>query len=209
MNNLDFYTVPNNYITYLQGEEIAKRGFTRIPNINYGKERKSKFLCGIVLEVNAVNYFVPVSSYKQKKPDNFLIFDKNGNIVSSLRFNYMFPIPLNIVKQRRIDTEPDLKYKALLSQELQYCINNQDTIRTLASRTHKRVLLGKNKGLVHNSCDFQLLEQKCKEYSQENYEQKQSLSLSDKIKVAQQKADKANQGKESHTYLKRDKGQEL
>lgn len=62
---------------------------------------------------------------------------------------------------RRIDSEPD---RALLSQELRYCIKNQETIQHLAKRTYKRVLLGKDQGLVANSCDFSLLEIKCAEY---------------------------------------------
>ena len=164
MKDLDFYTVSNNYIAYLKSEELKKRGFSRVPNMDYGKSRKPKFLCGIVLEVNTLCYFVPVSSYKQKKPDNFLICDKNDNVVSSLRFNYMFPVPLNLLKQRNIDSEHNFKYKALLSQELTYCVANQDEIRRLAHRTYKRVLLGKDKGLVTNSCDFRLLEEKCLEY---------------------------------------------
>ena len=166
MDNLNFYIVPDTYVTYLQNAEISKRGFTRVPNMNYGNNRKQKFVCGIILKIKDVNYFVSVSSYKHQKPDNFLICDKNGNVVSSLRFNYMFPVPLNIISERRIDTETDLKYKSLLSQELRYCIDNQNTIRNLASRTHKRVLLGKNPGLVNNSCDFELLEEKCQEYTQ-------------------------------------------
>lgn len=147
LKDLDFYIVPNSYITYLQKAESIKRGFTRVPNMDYGKNHKPKFICGIVLEINDVSYFVPVSSYKFKKPDNFLICDKNGNTISSLRFNYMFPVPLKIIKQRRIDIEPDLKYRALLAQELKYCKDNQDTIRNLAKRTHKRVMLAKSRHL--------------------------------------------------------------
>ena len=85
---------------------------------------------------------MPVTSYKIKKPDNFLICADNGSVVSSLRFNYMFPVPADAITSRIIDTEPDVKYKALLSQELRYCIKNQDEIRHLAERTYKRVLLG-------------------------------------------------------------------
>ena len=107
---------------------------------------------------------MPVTSYKIKKPDNFLICADNGAVVSSLRFNYMFPIPAAAITRRIIDTEPDVKYKALLSQELRYCIKNQDEIRHLAERTYKRVLLGKDPGLVINSCDFKLLELKCNEW---------------------------------------------
>lgn len=164
MDNLNFYTVDQKYVKYLQNTEIEHRGFSRVPNMDYGKYRKQKFLCGIVLEINSLNYFVPVSSYKEKKADNFIICDKNNNAVSSLRFNYMFPIPLEIVKERRIDTEPDKAYKTLLAQELKYCIKNQEYIRRLAQRTYKRVIMGKSPSLLRNSCDFSLLEKKCNEY---------------------------------------------
>lgn len=106
-----------------------------------------------------MNYYVPVTSYKQQKPDNFLIKAANGQVVSSLRFNYMFPVPDKLIAVRIIADEPDRAYRALLSQELRYCIKNQKTIQHLAERTYKRVLLGKNPGLVVNSCDFRLLEQ--------------------------------------------------
>ena len=63
LKDLDFYIVPNSYITYLQKAESIKRGFTRVPNMDYGKNHKPKFICGIVLKINDVSYFVPVSSY--------------------------------------------------------------------------------------------------------------------------------------------------
>lgn len=71
----------------------------------------------------------------------------------------MFPVPEDLLSERSIVNEPDRAYRALLSQELRYCIKNQETIRHLAERTYKRVLLGKNPGLLANSCDFRLLEQ--------------------------------------------------
>ena len=164
MEHLNFYTVDLNYVNFLKSAELKKRGFSRVPNMDYGKQRKPKFLCGIVLQINNQDYYVPVSSYKEKKPDNFLICAANGDVISSLRFNYMFPVPKELITERRIDTEPDRAYRALLSQELQYCIKNENDIRQLAERTYKRVLLGKNPGLVANSCDFSLLEEQCRVY---------------------------------------------
>jgi protein AbiQ len=164
MDNLNFYTVDLAYVAHLKTVETEKRGFSRVPNMDYGDKRKPKFLCGIVLEINGVDYYVPVTSYKQKKPDNFLIQLANGQVASSLRFNYMFPVPKSLLAERTITTEPDRAYRALLSQELRYCIRNQETIRHLAERTYKRVLLGKNPGLVANSCDFKLLEEACRAY---------------------------------------------
>jgi len=165
MEKLNFYTVDLDYVQHLQGAEQKKRGFSRVPNMSYSEKYKQKFLCGIVLQVNDVDYYVPLTSYKQKKPDNFLITADNGQVVSSLRFNYMFPIPKELVAVRVIESEPDHAYRALLAQELRYCIKNQSNIQRLAERTYKRVLLGKDKGLVVNSCDFLLLEQKCAEYT--------------------------------------------
>ena len=165
MNKLDFYTADLNYINFIKNAEIEKRGFSRVPNMDYGDNRKTKFLCGIVLTINNTDYYVPVTSYKQQKPDNFLIKADNGQVVSSLRFNYMFPIPKKLISLRIISDEPDRAYRSLLAQERKYCIKNQDVIQKLAQRTYKRVLLGKDKGLVANSCDFLLLEEKCKQYA--------------------------------------------
>lgn len=166
MDRLNFYTVDLGYVTYLKDAESQARGFSRVPDMSYGVQRKPKFLCGIVLQINEIDYYVPVSSYKLQKPDNFLIQASNGQVVSSLRFNYMFPVPKALLTIRPIATEPDPSYRALLAQELRFCIQNQDTIRKLAERTYKRVQLGLNPGLVANSCDFRLLEQKCREFEQ-------------------------------------------
>lgn len=159
MDKLNFYTVDLKYVEFLQNAEKEKRGFSRIPNMDYGNQRKPKFLCGVVLRIGDIRYYVPVTSYKQQKPDNFLITAANGQVVSSLRFNYMFPVPDGLLQERSIAREPDIAYRALLSQELRCCIKNQEKIQYLAERTYKRVLLGKNPGLAANSCDFQLLEQ--------------------------------------------------
>lgn len=51
---------------YLKEAEKAKRGFTRVPDVEYGNERK--MVCGVVLEMNGYKYYVPISSYKKKNP---------------------------------------------------------------------------------------------------------------------------------------------
>lgn len=66
----------------------------------------------------------------------------------------MIPVPKELTQVREIKTEPNRTYRSLLAQELRYCIKNQDVIRNLAERTYHRVMLGKNLGLVANSCDF-------------------------------------------------------
>ena len=169
MDKLNFYTADFDYVKYLQEAEKECRGFSRVPNMEYTNGHKQKFLCGIVLRVNEIDYYVPVTSYKQQKPDNFLIKADNGQVVSSLRFNYMFPIPKELTTVHVISDEPDRAYRALLAQELRYCIKNHNIIHHLAERTYKRVLLGKSMGLVVNSRNFRLLEEKYRDYLARNF----------------------------------------
>lgn len=199
MGKLNFYTADLDYITFLKQEEEKVRGFSRVPNMEYGNSRKPKFLCGVVLQIHDLNYYVPVTSFKQQMPDNFLIRANNGQVTSSLRFNYMFPIPQSLVTERRISTEQDRAYRSLLAQELRYCISHQADIQHLAERTYRRVLLGMNRGLVVNSCDFPLLEGKCREY-QLNLEKslvkttdpQDKLPMQNRIAAAQAEADWRN-----------------
>lgn len=166
MEKLNFFTVDFAYVDRLKEAEINKRGFSRVPNMDYGNHRKPKFLCGIVLQVEDMAYYVPVTSYKEQKPDNFLICSDSGDVVSSLRFNYMFPVPRALLRERRIEDEADRAYRSLLAQELLYCRKHKEEILHLAKRTYKRVLLGKNPGLLANSCDFLLLEEVCRAYQE-------------------------------------------
>lgn len=164
MEKLNFFTVDPAYVQFLKTAEIEDRGFTRVPNMDDNSYGKTKFLLGVVLVVNGTEYYVPVTSFKTQQKDNFLIRVDNGAITSSLRFNYMFPIPKEMVSVRVISTEPDRAYRAFLAQELRYCIKHRDEIQHYAERTYKRVLLGKNPGLLANSCAFRFLEGKCKEW---------------------------------------------
>lgn len=41
---------------------------------------------------------------------------------------------------------------------------HEEEIKHLAQRTYKKVILGKDQGLVVNSCHFPLLEEKCRKY---------------------------------------------
>lgn len=184
MEKLNFYTVDLSYVDLLKASEMNKRGFSRVLNMDYGDQRKPKFLCGIVLQVENTNYYVPVTSYKQQKPDNFLIYSDDGQVVASLRFNYMFPVPKELLKERCITEEPDRAYRSLLAKELLYCRKNQEDIMRLAQRTYKRVLLGKNPGLVANSCDFLLLEDVCRTYVKEHLQQNEDKTVETKERTS-------------------------
>lgn len=101
---LSFYDIDKDYVKYLQKEEMNERDFTKVPNIEY-PGNLSKFTCGVVLDVHEYKYYVPVSSYKMQKPDNILInieSERYNKVKGALRFNYMFPVPDECIKERII-----------------------------------------------------------------------------------------------------------
>lgn len=157
---LKFYEVDSEYIKYLK-----ENGDSKIPNIEYQKHKK--FFCGIVLTINNFNYFAPVSSYNKKLHTTFLIMDKEKHTkelkaISSLRFSFMFPCPIEYLNQKDFEKE-DEKYKILLRKELHYCNSNREKIKRLANEVYK---LGLNPVTRKrfNICDFKKLEEKCLEY---------------------------------------------
>lgn len=201
MYKLCFYLVDSQYVQHLKQHEISQRGFSRVPNVEYEQGRKPKFLCGVVLQVNGFDYFVPVSSYKIKQPDNFVI-RVHDKVVSSLRFNYMIPCPQDTLKMRDFTAEPDLKYRLLLVNELDYCRKHQAQICRAAERTYFRVTQKLNVNLVKNSCDFRLLEHACLEYT-ERQSQKKQLSFTERLAAAKDKASAAT-SQQKQLPLKKD-----
>ena len=163
--NTTFYRIDEIYIDYLKQAEIDARGFTTVPNVSYANN--DKFVFGTVLDIDNISYFVPVSSYDKNQADNMLIQVKDkGNIktVGSLRFNYMIPVPVKCLKPLDFSAlSPD--YRMLVEKELRFCKKNKAAIFKKVEKTYYRVLNKVNDELTRNSCDFKLLEIKCKEYN--------------------------------------------
>lgn len=158
--NLKFYEVDGEYIKFLK-----ENGDSRIPNIDYKNHKK--FFCGIVLTINNFNYFAPVSSYNKKAHTVFLIMEKDRQSkklipISSLRFSFMFPCPIEYLSQKDFSKE-DPKYQSLLRKELHYCNINREKIKKLANEVYK-LGLKENTREKFNICDFKKLEEKCLEY---------------------------------------------
>ena len=164
---LDFYDVDRDYIEYLKDAEFNERGFTCVPNVDYG-ERGRKFLCGVALYVAGIKYYVPVSSYKNKIPDAIpIIFDDDTHdqVKGTLRFNFMIPVPDSAITKRVINDEPEESRRIFLYRQLKYCRKNEARIVTQANKTRKK-WFGKygSQSFYRNCCDFSLLEKKCLEY---------------------------------------------
>ena len=74
---LKFYDIDENYIKYLQTID------RQVPNIHYSTN--NKFVCGIVLEINNIKYYAPISHTIKKYKTSKLIYNNNKPI-SSIRF---------------------------------------------------------------------------------------------------------------------------
>ena len=89
-----FYLVDDEYIQYLKNVEIAARGFTTVPNMEYSNNHK--FVYGVVLNIGSIAYFAPIFSYTKPQQDNIIIKVMNHGKMEaegSIRFNYMIPVP--------------------------------------------------------------------------------------------------------------------
>lgn len=162
--NLFFYDVDPDYVRYLKKAELAERGFTRVPDVEYQNERK--MVCGVVLEINGYKYYVPVSSYKKKQPNNLLIRledDSFNQVKGSLRFNFMFPVEDQYISKRDFHKETPGR-KEFLRRQWIYCNSIEDDIKVMAENTYNSVVAGNDLALVNASCDFKLLENAAKKY---------------------------------------------
>jgi protein AbiQ len=157
---LCFYEVDAKYMTYLYNVD------SKVPIINYSATGgHDKFLCGIVMEIGNYHYFAPITSFNKKQQTNMLIKNINGDVVSSIRFCFMIPVPLTLVTVKNIANEPDKRYRRLLNEELAYCRKNANTIYRLAKYTYNKVINDKDPLAIKNCCDFTTLEKACDSYA--------------------------------------------
>ena len=131
---ISFYYVKEEYIQYLKEIEMRERNFTTVPNMTYNTN--NKFVYGVVLTVNDVNYYVPFSHYDKQQEDNILVKIKDHKklvVAGSLRFNYMFPVPKNCL--RVVDfNDFDENRKILLRKEYKACLSMLSQIQKRAKK---------------------------------------------------------------------------
>ncbi len=143
---------------------MNERGFTTVPNMSY--HRNNKFVYGVVLSINDIDYYVPFSHYDKKQKDNLQVMIKNHGkyeVAGSLRFNYMIPVPKACLKL--VDFSGfDEHRKILLQKEYKACLGMLARIQKTAKKTYNRVIAGEDQLLVNNSCLFLKLEEACKKY---------------------------------------------
>ncbi|WP_368293751.1 type III toxin-antitoxin system ToxN/AbiQ family toxin [Dehalobacter sp. TBBPA1] len=151
----------------------------KVEQIDYGDKLKPYF--GIVLEINNHNYYLPVSSAKEKhknmknSKDFQKICDKDtGELIAVININNMIPIPSQYVIKLNYDQvdhyrtfESDLaksQYIDLLRKELDIITSLSDRIKENALYVYEHFKQYPNDRLSSRCCNFVLLEEKSKEY---------------------------------------------
>jgi len=162
---LAFYIVNPDYVEYLHSQDMAKNGFSCVPNMIYSVDRKEKFTCGILIPgENGIPYMVPVSSKKDEKSNSVVLYDKllsnkEKRALGSVRLNYMFPVPKDECVKYEFYQNNDFKYISLLTAELKSANEQADTIRKLAKSTYIEVKNNVEKDKeVKWACNFSYLE---------------------------------------------------
>lgn len=147
---IKFYDVDEKYVKYLQSID------SQIPNIHYSSN--NKFVCGVVLDIDNIKYYAPISHTTQKFKTSLLIYD-NKKPISSIRFSFMFPAYTEVLTEKNFKqiAKIDQKYADILSAEYEFCKNNLDKIYKKAQAVYK---IGCNKShrLNYTCCDFEILE---------------------------------------------------
>lgn len=171
---MKLYTVKDEYVEYLRKFDnriLSNQG------TDYKKRRK---YIGVLLEINGCKYLAPLSSPKKhdytedgKIRKNIIPIIRiihNDQLLGTIKLGCMIPIyDEKVIKYYDIEKETDLKYKDLVTDELEFMYKNKELIMKNAKRLYKQKKLKLNIGYVKNTVDFYLLEEKAKEYNEKKY----------------------------------------
>lgn len=170
-NKLKWYIVNKEYINYLRGFD------NKVENINYS-ERLKPYI-GILITINTVNYYVPISSgkekhYTMKENIDFIKIMNEDRVLGVLNLNNMIPISnenIKILDYKEIHKYRNFKnekektlYISFLNLELKLINDKIDKIKSNAIKLYDEKIKNPNSKISKRCCDFKLLENKCREY---------------------------------------------
>ena len=160
---LRFYEINPDYIDYLSA--FAPHLFR---NKKVGQANERKYI-GIVLTVNGMSYFVPLSSFKDKhrRMRNSIDFIRLKEY-AVLNINTMFPAPIEDCAFVDINSVQDRNYRNLLRNEYRLIKVLENTIIKSARIVYShKIANGERTRLASRCNDFRLLESKCAEWTKE------------------------------------------
>lgn len=158
--SLKFYEINPSYIDYIS--PFAPHLFqNKKPN----QKNERKYI-GIVLAINEINYFVPLSSFKEKHKtmQNTIDFIKIKHI-AVLNLNNMFPAALSDCKFIDFRKITDEHYKNLVLEEYRFIKKIEEKICKSAKVVYfHKIEHGEKTKLAKRCNNFLLLENKCREW---------------------------------------------
>lgn len=159
---MDFYHVKDAYIKYLREYDV------KIPD---NKNELRPFV-GIVLSIKKIQYYVPLTSPKEKHRHmkNTLDFRKiHGGQYGALNFNNMIPVPEEELSVINISEILDLQYKRLLQNQYKEIKNEWTAIKANANRLYRMVSSANPplyiEKIKKRCCDWKRLEEACMRYN--------------------------------------------
>lgn len=168
---LKWYIVDKEYVNYLRKYD------DKVENINYNL--KLKPYIGILININEFNYYVPISSpkekhYKIKEDIDFFKIMQNDKIIGVLNINNMIPIlddSVKILKYAEIEKYRNFKsnrekdlYISFLSFELDLINKKIDKIKRNALKLYNEKINNSMSNISKRCCNFVLLEEKSRLY---------------------------------------------
>ncbi|KYK53055.1 hypothetical protein AYO51_16110 [Lactiplantibacillus plantarum] len=180
---IGLYVLDNDYVEYLYNQDDAV-----YYHAAYREKIKPYF--GILIAMNEIKYFIPLTSPKEKhihqkiKTRDFLMMyekvdktisepgaiykditqnDKEKyHILGVLEIEKMIPVPENKYKKIPFD-QLDLNYQFLFFKEHEFCKSKQDIIKNNATKIYNKTKQ-KGKRLSKFHCDYIKLEEAMNEY---------------------------------------------
>ncbi len=160
MDHIKLYEVSPKYVDYLTG--LASHLFH---NKAAGQSNERKYI-GVILSVNGMDYFAPLSSFKAKHarmPEAVDLIKVKSYAV--ININNMFPVPSGLAVYVDISKERNPKYKSLLLAEYRAIKAMQEKIRKNAQIVYRHKIENRDSTALAKRCnDFLLLEDACRKY---------------------------------------------
>ena len=170
-----FYTINPDYLEYLNSKDSEV-----YYNSSYRKSIKP--VVGLIVGIENYNYFIPITSAKEKhkkwknvSDEHFLIYEVIDNdinidgdiykyysdnekmhILSLLDIKKMIPVPVGEYEKIIFNKLKDIRYKDLFKKEYAFCLSIK---RKILKKVEKIYRKQKETGIVRNSnCNFSELE---------------------------------------------------
>lgn len=166
---LRWYIADKDYVNFL------KQFDDKVENVNYGE--KLKPYIGILINIKGFDYYVPISSakdkhYRIKEGMDFIKVKQKDKIIGVLNLNNMIPISNDYVKilkykdieeyRKFIDNKEKVLYISLLSLELKLINGKVKKIKKNALKLYNEKIYNPKSNISKRCCNFKLLEEKSK-----------------------------------------------